>query len=231
MNRVLSLILCSAFLVFAVEVPQAHASSNACKSQKSALTAQKKKERTASSALSKSQRTINTLERQKDSQLRRVEKASERTDTAVTREEERTAKIVDRYENQRLNNLAQAAELTAQAAACVASGLLNDLLGTNLDCNASARNQLVAQAAQLTGAAGKLELRISSEIDRRNRKVDSIRKLNARKITTEQQKYDRLAERFNAESARLPALDVRATAENTALETAQANLDQCLALN
>lgn len=229
MNRILSLALCSALLL-SVGASTAFAAS-ACKAQKSALSAEKKKEKSARKAFTDTQKIVAKLTRDEESQKRRVEKEQERTDRAVTREEERTARQVDRFENQRLNMVARAAELTAQAALCGTADFINGLLGSNLECGSAAVNALIAEATQLTVAAGKLELRIRSEHQRRDRKVESIRRVNARKITTEQQKYNRIVARLERETAKLPALEARATAANTALEAAQANLDQCLAIN
>ena len=229
MNRILSLALCSALMLGAVASP-VHAAS-VCKAQKSALSAEKKKEKSARKAFTDVQKLVAKLTRDEESQKRRVEKEQERTDRAVTREEERTARQVDRFENQRLNMVARAAELTAQAGLCAGAGLINDLLGSNLECTAAAVNAMIAEATQLTTAAGKLELRIRSEHQRRDRKVESIRRVNARKITTEQQKYNRIVDRLARETAKLPALEARAAAANTALEAAQASLDQCLAIN
>jgi hypothetical protein len=207
-----------------------HAAS-VCKAQKSALSAEKKKEKSARKAFTDVQKLVAKLDREKEVQLQRVQRAEERKDRAVIREKEKAAKVVDKYDNQGLNLAARGAELTAQAAACLGSGVLNGLLGTNLECSASARNQLLAEAAQLSVAAGKAFQRRDSEMDRGERRVASVERTFARKITTEQQKYNRIVDRLARETAKLPALEARAAAANTALEAAQASLDQCLAIN
>jgi len=201
-----------------------------CLSQKNAQKSSLKKDKDADKVVTRAERDLEKLTRRAASDRTKVENIQSQQAQAVTRIQERKDREVDRAETQRRAFIVSAGELAAQAATCAASGIINGLLGTELECSASDRNALLAQAQRATAAAVNIGLKVKEIQDRAVRTVAAKSREFDPRIRAAVQKETRTLNLIDALNARLPGLQQKAVVAQTNFDRADAALNQYLGL-
>jgi|GEM_PF-6142463 len=201
-----------------------------CLSQKNAQKSALKKDKDADKVVTRAERDLDKLLRRAASDRTRVENIQSQQGQAVVRIQERTAKELDRAESLRGALLVSAGELAVQAATCALSGPINDLLGTNLGCSASARNALLAEAQRATAAATNIGLKVEEIRSRGKRSVASRSKEYEPRIRAALQKETRTLNLIVALNAKIPGLQQKALETQANFDRTDAALNQCLGL-